>query len=117
MVGKKELGEEVENFPDYLEASCQSQLNLDKHLANVFNNDDLKAGEVVYDLIMRRFIKEKFEVSVPPVLEEMEGRCWGCGQQGEKLASCSGCQFARYQGHTVEAISNGKVFLFSFFFF
>ena len=95
MVGKKELGEEVESYPDYLEACCQSQLNLDKHLANVFNNDDLKAGEVVYDLVMRRFLKEKFEVCLPPVLEELEARCWGCGRQGGDLATCAGCQFAR----------------------
>ena len=95
MVGKKELGEEVEVQPGYLETSCASQINIAKHLAMVFNNQDLHAGEVVYDLVMRKFMAENFEVEVEPVAEEMSKRCWGCGVIKEGLSSCSGCQFAR----------------------
>ena len=95
MVGKKELGEEVEAQPGYLETSCSSQINMAKHLAMVFNNQDLHAGEVVYDFVMRKFMAENFEVEVEPVTEEMSKRCWGCGVNKEGLSSCSGCQFAR----------------------
>ena len=95
MVGKKELGEEVEAQPSYLETTCASQINIAKHLAMVFNNQDLHAGEVAFDLVMRKFMAENFEVEVETVEEEMSKRCWGCGVKKEGLSSCSGCQFAR----------------------
>ena len=95
MVGKKELGEEVEAQPNYLETFCASQFNMAKHLAMVFNNQDLHAGEVVFDLVMRKFLADNFEVEVEPVEEEMSKHCWGCGLKKEGLSSCSGCQFAR----------------------
>ena len=95
MVGKKELGEEVEAQPNYLEVFCASQFNMAKHLAMVFNNQDHHAGEVVFDLVMRKFLAENFEVEVEPVEEEMSKHCWGCGLKKEGLSSCSGCQFAR----------------------
>ena len=92
---KKELGEEVEAQPNYLETFCASQFNMAKHLAMVFNNQDLHAGEVVFDLVMRKFLAENFEVEGEPVEEEMSKHCWGCGLKKEGLSSCSGCQFAR----------------------
>jgi len=98
MVGKKDLGENPEDSVEYLEKCCESELNMLKHLANAFNNDDVNVGIVIYDKLMRKFIKEKFEVEVEDVVEEMIKKCWGCGEGKEKLSACSGCQFARYCG-------------------
>merc|ERR1712226_1232163 len=98
MVGKKELGDDVESYPDYLESACSSSLNLTKHLANSCRHDDINAGVVMYDIIMRKFIKDNFEVEVVSPVVEMETRCWGCGEEKDKLSLCSGCQFARYCG-------------------
>lgn len=98
MVGKKELGHNPEDSAEYLETCCETDLNMAKHLANVFHNDDVNVGTIMYDKIMREFIKEKFEVEVEDVAEEMVKKCWGCGEENEKLSACSGCQFARYCG-------------------
>jgi len=98
MIGKKELGDDVETYPEYLESASKSQLNLTKHLANACKNDDINAGVVMYDIIMRKFIKDKFDVEIAPPVEEMETKCWGCGEVKDKLSLCSGCQFARYCG-------------------
>eukprot|EP00092_Neocalanus_flemingeri_P107148 GFUD01137525.1.p1 GENE.GFUD01137525.1~~GFUD01137525.1.p1 ORF type:complete len:314 (-),score=93.94 GFUD01137525.1:18-959(-) len=98
MVGKKELGDNPEDSGEYLEKCCETDFNMLKHLANVCNNDDVNVGTVVYDRIMREFIKEKFEVEVGDVAEEVTKKCWGCGEAVEKLSACSGCQFARFCG-------------------
>jgi len=98
MVGVKELGDNPEDSAGYLAKCCETDLNMAKHLANVCNNDDVNIGTVIYDKIMRDFIKEKFEVEVEDVAEEVTKKCWGCGEDKEKLSACSGCQFARYCG-------------------
>ena len=98
MVGAKELGDNPEDSSEYLEKCCETELNMVKHLANMCHKDDVNIGAVIYDKIMREFIKEKFEVEVPDVVDEMTKKCWGCGEEKEKLSACSGCQFARYCG-------------------
>ena len=98
MVGVKELGDNPEDSAEYLEKCCETELNMAKHLANMCHKDDVNIGAVIYDKIMREFIKEKFEVEVPDVVDEMTKKCWGCGETKEKLSACSGCGYARYCG-------------------
>jgi len=98
MVGKKELGDNPEESAEYLEKCCETEMNMLKHIANVCKNQDVNIGTIVYDRIMRQFMKEKFEVEVGDISEEMVKKCWGCGEEKEKLSACSGCQFARYCG-------------------
>jgi len=98
MVGKKELGDNPEDSAQYLEKCCETELNMAKHLANMCHNDDVNIGVVIYDKILREFIKEKFEVEVADVVDEMTKKCWGCGEVKKNLSACSGCQFARYCG-------------------
>jgi hypothetical protein len=99
MVGGKELGEDPVGLPDYLEAACANPARMRKHLANVLRNEDLHPGEVLFDMMMRKFIKEEFEVEVGSVVEEAEAECWGCGEAQGTLSLCSGCHFARCRAH------------------
>ena len=95
MVTKKELGEEVDAQAEYLEACCTSKASLTNHLATLLHHGELHPGVVLFDLAMRKFLKEEFGVEVGGLVEEAEGRCWGCGLARDKLSLCSGCQFAR----------------------
>ena len=67
----------------------------------------VEPGCMIYDKLMRGFIRSKFQVEIPDLREEFSSKCWGCGRESEEikhdgeaensLKMCSGCGVARWQ--------------------
>ena len=59
----------------------------------------------MYDILMRRFIKEKFGIEIQSLLRKWSKLCWNCSAQPEsKLKICSVCKIASYCGKECQAL-------------
>ena len=54
------------------------------------------AKYTLYDIEMRKFIKEKFGVEIQSLLKKWSRLCWNCFTEKEGLKKCSMCKIARY---------------------
>lgn len=54
-------------------------------------------GTKLYDYLMRKFIKEEFDVEVVDIHEKWMKICWSCKANGANF-TCSTCQMAKYCG-------------------
>eukprot|EP00092_Neocalanus_flemingeri_P015514 GFUD01016795.1.p1 GENE.GFUD01016795.1~~GFUD01016795.1.p1 ORF type:complete len:299 (-),score=86.37 GFUD01016795.1:8-904(-) len=97
IIGKELLGEKFDQDGiDYLGIVCNTEMNQDKHLAMQISKPLVNPGVLLYDLLMRNFVKEAFGIDVDPVYEEMTGACWSCGLAGGELKTCTGCKAGKY---------------------
>ena len=76
--------------------SCKSDLNMKKNITSTMKIKQLGAPTVVYDKLMRHFLKMELGVDVPPVTEVIANVCWGCGEEKENLKTCNDCKAAKY---------------------
>ena len=53
---------------------------------------------VMYDYVMRKFIKEKYGVEIENLAKKWLRLCWNCFTAAEELKMCSKCRIARYCG-------------------
>ena len=51
---------------------------------------------VIYDIAMRKFIKEKFDVEIESPVKKWTRLCWKCFKTSETLKACSKCYVAKY---------------------
>ena len=72
----------------FMEVSCESDLNMRKSAANMIKTNHFGIGILVYDKLMRHWIKTELGVEIPCVTEVMDKVCWGCGEDNEGLKTC-----------------------------
>ena len=80
----------------FMEVGCMNDLNQRKQVASVMHSAITNPGTLIYDKLMRIFIKREFNVEIDSVENEMSKVCWNCGLDRVNLHTCSGCQFAKY---------------------
>ena len=80
----------------YLEEGCKTQLNQWKLVAAVMNSSVINPGTLIYDRLMRIFIKNEFGIEIQSLQDLMKETCWNCGLTSNNLKLCSGCKFAKY---------------------
>jgi len=82
----------------FSEITCKSDLNMRKSLASTIRNRKLGIGALVYDKLMRHWIKTELGVEIPCVTELMDQVCWCCGKNNgnEGLKKCTKCNIAKY---------------------
>ena len=73
---------------------------------------------VIYDLMMRNYIKNKYNVEIPSLAEKWRRLCWNCFNPDDNLQCCSICKIAQYctirhYGHT-SAMGRRRLRYFSF---
>ena len=51
-----------------------------------------------YDVLMRKFIKERYGVEIENLADKWIKLCWNCFAAAEELKKCSKCRIARYCG-------------------
>ena len=51
---------------------------------------------VVYDLMMRKYIKNKYGIEIPSLAEKWHRLCWNCFAPEDNLKCCSKCKIAQY---------------------
>ena len=73
-----------------------NDLNQKKQGASVMHSAVTNPGTLIYDKLMRTFIKREFNVDIDSLENEMSKVCWNCGLNSVNLQTCSGCQFAKY---------------------
>ena len=56
-----------------------------------------------YDVLMRKFIKEKYGVEIENLADKWIKLCWNCFSAAEELKKCSKCRIARYCGKNCQA--------------
>ena len=54
------------------------------------------SGGVIYDIAMRKFIKEKHNVEIESLSKKWNRLCWNCFEGNKTLLRCSKCQIALY---------------------
>ena len=61
---------------------------------------DLYRGLTLYDISMRKFIKEKYGIEVENLVKKWSKLCWNCFVSNEdvKKNKCSKCGISRYCG-------------------
>ena len=76
-----------------MEVACMNELNQKKWACtSIVTNPET----LIYDHLMRIFIKREFNVEINSVENEMSKICWNCGLGSQSLKQCSGCNFAKY---------------------
>ena len=50
----------------------------------------------MYDVVMRKYIKEKYGVEIESLIQKWRKLCWECGKPSEDLKKCSKCKLALY---------------------
>lgn len=50
----------------------------------------------MYDVVMRKYIKEKYGVEIESLIQKWRKLCWECGKPSENLKKCSKCKLALY---------------------
>ena len=95
----------------------KSELAQDKTIMFAIAMAGVEPGCMIYDKLMRGFIRIKFQMEIPDLREEFSSKCWGCGRESEEikqngepekgfvkdtgaeksLKTCSGCGVARWQ--------------------
>lgn len=99
LVGEEQLEGVSLEENNYLEVGCSSQLNQDKLVVMQIEKASIHPGTLVYEKLMREFIRKSFRVGVAPLRQEMQAQCWSCQKPGgEELKTCTGCKVARYCG-------------------
>ena len=53
---------------------------------------------IIYDLEMRKYIKEKYGVEIPSLTEKWSKLCWNCFEAKANMKKCSVCLIAQYCG-------------------
>ena len=53
-------------------------------------------GSILYDIAMRRFIKEKYGVEIESLVKKWNRLCWNCFDENDHLMRCSKCHIALY---------------------
>ena len=51
---------------------------------------------IIYDIEMRKYIKEKYGVEIPTLTEKWSKLCWNCFEAKAELKKCSVCTIAQY---------------------
>ena len=57
----------------------------------------------IFDVHMRKFIKEKYGVEIKSLANKWIKLCWNCFAATEELWMCSKCKTARYCGKSCQA--------------
>jgi len=81
-----------------LELGTENEHEQNKIVAFNIATAGIEPGCLIYDKLMRGFIKRAFQVDIPPVEEQMGRVCWSCADAGGELRTCGGCGVARYCG-------------------
>ena len=79
-----------------MEVGCKNELNQQKQVASVMNTSITNPGTLIYDKLMRIYIKKEFNIDIESVETKMSKVCWSCGIGSTSLKSCSGCTMAKY---------------------
>ena len=72
----------------FAEVTCVSDFNMRKSAAIAIKTSHCGIGTLVYDKLMRHWIKMELGVDIPCVTEVMEKVCWGCEEDNEGLKLC-----------------------------
>lgn len=60
-------------------------------------------------VLMTKFLREKFTLDIPDLVDKWKNRCWTCGKRfGIDLKTCSACKWAKYCGKKCQA--EGRLF-------
>ena len=51
---------------------------------------------MIYDKLMREFIKQEFGVNIPCLKDTLDNICWNCGEEKTDLKKCKTCLVAQY---------------------
>lgn len=73
---------------EFMEMTCESDFNMRKSAASAIKTSHCGIGTLVYDKLMRHWIKTELGVDIPCVTEVMDKVCWGCEEDNEGLKSC-----------------------------
>lgn len=74
----------------YCEVTCKSDFNMRKCAAGAIKKTQFGIGTLVYDKLMRHWIKTELGIEIPCVTEVMDKVCWCCGKENENLKRCKG---------------------------
>ena len=72
----------------YMELTCESDFNMKKCAAITIKTSHYGIGTLVYDKLMRHWIRTELGVDIPCVTEVMDKVCWGCKADNEGLKTC-----------------------------
>lgn len=72
----------------FMEVTCESDFNMRKSAAIAIKTSHCGIGTLVYDKLMRHWIKTELGVEIPCVTEIMDKVCWACEEDNEGLKSC-----------------------------
>ena len=85
-----------------MELSCESDFNMKKCAAITIKTPHCGIGTLVYDKLMRHWIRTELGVDIPCIGEVMQKTCWGCGEVKEDLQQCKGkVNLTRYRRITM----------------
>ena len=79
-----------EEDEELVETACSSDLNMRKNITSTMSTKILGSASIVYDKLMRYWIKSELGVDIPPVPELIANLCWGCGEEKKNLIPCRG---------------------------
>ena len=74
---------------------------MEKYLVFALECIGLNPSVKMYDLLMRKYIKEVFNVEICDLAQKWAQKCWSCSKTDikvEDLKTCTGCKMAKYCG-------------------
>ena len=74
---------------------CGQDEKMEQRLAYVVTCN-FNVGFTLYDIEMRKYIKEKYGVELESLPKKWSRLCWNCFDNKEDLKKCSNCQIAQY---------------------
>jgi len=72
---------------------------VEKYLVFALECIGLNPSVKMYDLLMRKYIKEEFGIEILDLVEKWSLKCWNCSKNssnGEDLKKCTECKLAKY---------------------
>ena len=71
---------------------------VEKYLVFALECIGLNPSVKMYDLLMRKFIKDEFQIEIQDLVAKWSNKCWTCYTPGEDLRKCTECKLAKYCG-------------------
>ena len=72
---------------------------MEKYLVFALECLELNPSVKMYDLLMTKFLKEKFQAEIPNLVTKWTQQCWSCFKVAgpdQELKTCTECKMAKY---------------------
>ena len=87
-------------FRTFITNDTDDQKLIEKYLVFALECIGLNPSVKMYDLRMRNYLKNQFQIEVQDLVEKWAKKCWTCCREDitEELLKCTECKLAKYCG-------------------